>query len=499
MGPPVRPRRIVLLRSAPLRVRLVAGFALVMSAVLAAAGSFVYWRVQVDLDRTLDNALAAQANELRQALHANPATAAAALAGLSGDNRIASSQVVDSTGLLLARTDNAPQGSLLRHTEELTTAHPQAEYNVGELLGPARRRQRVLAYRMDAPSGQGHVFVVTAVPLAQRDEALRELLAQLAVANLAALAIASAVGYRLARAALLPVDRYRSQAEQVTSGATGIRLDVPTGTDDEVTRLGHTLNRMLGAQEQAVAAQRQFLADASHELRTPLTILSGEVELALRRPRTNEELTRTLDEVAVDTRRLIQLANQLLDLEHAGSPAVRGDVETLAVDIQSAVNRAVLRGRALVGDCDRAVDAIAGHAIRASATDFQLDHLLGNLVDNAVLHGAGDITIRAEQITNAAGAVALRLAVHDQGTALRHAFVPYAVDRFRREDQARNGLGSGLGLSLVHTLARTLGGELRMCTRGHHNTYQPSSYPDVPCAHDPDGTTVTVLLPSSTA
>jgi len=212
-------RRGLTLRAAPLRVRLVAGFALVMLAVLAAAGSFVYWRVQVDLDRTLDNTLSAQANELRQALQRNPQSPASALAGLSGDSRVASSQVVDPTGHVLARTVNAPETSLLRRQSSLTATHPQTEYNVGEFLGPAGRRLRVLAYRMAAVNRSQPLFVVTTVPLGQRDEALRELFAQLAVANLAALAIASAVGYRLARAALLPVERYRSQAEEITAGA----------------------------------------------------------------------------------------------------------------------------------------------------------------------------------------------------------------------------------------------------------------------------------------
>jgi len=487
-------RRVLTLRAAPLRVRLVAGFALVMFAVLAAAGSFVYWRVQVDLDRTLDNTLSAQANELRQALRANPGRPGSALARLSADSRAASSQVIDNTGRVLARTGNAPQASLLRHQGALTATHPQTEYNVGELLGPARQRLRVLAYRMQSGTRKETSFVVTAVPLGQRDEALRELLAQLAVANLAALATASAVGYRLARAALLPVERYRSQAEQVAGGATGIRLDVPEETDDEISRLGHTLNRMLSAQEQAGAAQRQFLADASHELRTPLAILSGEVELALRRPRTNAELERTLRNVAVDTHRLTQLANQLLDLEHANTLHARPHTHP-AADVLPLVQRAVLRARALLRDGDRAVNGRTAPGARAAATDTQLDQILGNLVDNAVLHGAGDIRIEADSLTTATGAAKVHLTVHDHGADIDGAFVPYAVDRFRREDSARKGVGSGLGLSLVHSLTRTLGGEVRMCTHQQHHTYPPVLHPEVTCHHNPEGTTLTVVLP----
>ncbi len=496
MRPRADVRQGLTLRAAPLRVRLVAGFALVMLAVLSAAGSFVYWRVQVDLDRTLDNTLSAQANELRQALQTNPQSPASALASLSGESRVASSQVVDPTGHVLARTGNAPATSLLRRQSSLSPTHPQTEYNVGELLGPAGRRLRVLAYRLPAVNRSQPVFIVTTVPLGQRDEALRELLAQLAVANLAALAIASAVGYRLARAALLPVERYRGQAEEITAGATGIRLDVPDGTDDEISRLGHTLNQMLSALEQAGTAQRQFLADASHELRTPLAILSGEVELALRRPRSNAELEGTLRDVAVDTHRLTHLANQLLDLEHANAPHVRtGAGARPAADLHAAVQRAVLRGQAVREDDRRALHVRATHGLRVVGTDTQLDQVLGNLVDNAVLHGAGNIGVDADRVTTAGGAAATRLTVHDEGVAVAASFVPYAIDRFRRADPARTGGGSGLGLSLVHSLARSLGGELRLCTSGQHHTYLPVQFPDVPCTHLAAGTTVTVVLP----
>jgi two-component system, OmpR family, sensor kinase len=93
-------------------------------------------------------------------------------------------------------------------------------------------------------------------------------------------------GYLLARAALQPVERYRTEAARIAAGATGVRLAVSDTAHDEVARLGHTLNDMLTALETALERERRFINDASHELRTPLTLLSTELEPALRRPRT---------------------------------------------------------------------------------------------------------------------------------------------------------------------------------------------------------------------
>src|SRR3954447_10261386 len=258
-----------------------------MIVVLAAAGAFVFWRVQVALDSSLGDELAAQASDLRQALRDHSPTAA--LAALP--TAPAADRVGDTAGRVVAATPAASDPLLDPH--DLARARRgEVVVDLGHLLLGDERRLRVLAF----PATGG--VAVTAVRLNQRDEALRELLAQLAIANLAALAVASFVGYRLLWAALLPVERYRARAEEITAGATGVRLDVPPDVDDEVSRLGHTLNRMLAVQESAAAAQRQFLADASHELRTPLTVVTSEVELALRRPRSTAELETTLRNVA---------------------------------------------------------------------------------------------------------------------------------------------------------------------------------------------------------
>jgi len=72
---------------------------------------------------------------------------------------------------------------------------------------------------------------------------------------------------------------------------------------------------------------------------------------------------------------------------------------------------------------------------------------------------------------------------------------PSAIDGLRGAPPPRCGDGSGLGLSLVHSLTRSLGGELRLCTSGQHHTYRPIQFPDVPCTHPTEGTTVTVVLP----
>ena len=73
----------------------------------------------------------------------------------------------------------------------------------------------------------------------------------------------------------------RRRAAEISASEPGERLPVPEA-GDELTRLGETLNAMLGRLEAALERERRFVDDASHELRTPLALHKTELELALR-------------------------------------------------------------------------------------------------------------------------------------------------------------------------------------------------------------------------
>src|SRR4051794_28579372 len=217
-----------------------------MLILLAAAGAFVFWRVQVALDRRLNEDLASQTSDVREAGRHLPARAA--LSSLREQARDA--QLLDADGGVLASGSAIAGGRALITPEEARRATRGAlETGQGNLFSKRGKHLRILALPIEG--NRRAAVAVSAVRLDQRDEALRELLAQLGLANLVALAGASLVGYRFAHVALDPVERYRAQAERVAGGASGVRLDVPEGPPDEITRLGAMLNAMLDALERA--------------------------------------------------------------------------------------------------------------------------------------------------------------------------------------------------------------------------------------------------------
>jgi signal transduction histidine kinase len=128
-------------------------------------------------------------------------------------------------------------------------------------------------------SARRQILVVGATR-GDRAETLASLRDAFLIGGPLALLLTSLAGYALAGAALRPIEAMRRRAAEISSSSLDERLPVPEA-DDEVSRLGETLNEMLGRLEDGVLGERRFVADASHELRTPLTLLKTELELAL--------------------------------------------------------------------------------------------------------------------------------------------------------------------------------------------------------------------------
>jgi signal transduction histidine kinase len=464
----------------PLRVRLVAGFSVTMLVVLAAAGAFVYWRVQFALDRGLES-------ELDQA--------ARTLAPLvAPDGSVGDTEAAEATGV--AWQVVRPDGAVVAHggpagTRDMAPPSVLAEAAHGEVTADTGRflPGGDVAYRLQVGPVQGSDdLLVVGVRRDHRDEALRELVAQLALAGLAALVFTALVGDRLARAALTPVERYRRRAEEIAHGATGLRLDVPTGRDDEVTRLGNTLNDMLAELERAIDRERRFVDEASHELRTPLTLLSSRIQVTRRRTRTVAEHEAALDELATDVARLTDLAEELLALGEAEAAAGQRSEST---DVQAAAARVAAArdgGRVVV------VPPSAGAVPHAAAAATVVDRILTNLVGNALTHGCPPVRILVAGV-EVDRACWVRLVIEDAGKGMDPDLLATATGRFTRAPEARSRPGAGLGLSLVESLVARAGGELRLCHAGHHE-HAGGTGVAVACDHGP-AMTATVLLPAA--
>ena len=429
----------------PIRLRLTLPFAIAMAAVLAAMGLFIYHRVGNALLSSVDSSLDAQVREtIGNAREGHPlvdpdATDGVVVAAVeTPDGRILRSS---RSGLLLAPIPLPAHGGTARFT--------------GELQGLGEDDWRVV--ETPATIDGRHVYVVVARSLQARHETLAHLGREFLFAAPAALLLAILAGYGLAAAALRPVEAMRRRAASIRADEPGLRLPVPPARD-ELQALAVTLNDMLERLEASFERERRFLSDASHELRTPLALLRAELELALRRPRSHDELEAALRSAAEETERLTRLAEDLLLLARSDQGRLPIRSERLpARDLLARVRerfstRAAQLGRPLtVAECDD---------VRVDADALRVEQALENLVANAFDHGAGAVTLAAHAENGS-----VELHVTDEGAGFPHAFVERAFERFSRADEARSSGGTGLGLAIVDVIARAHGGAAHVANR----------------------------------
>jgi two-component system, OmpR family, sensor kinase len=431
-----------------IRAKLTIAFAAALLLVLALAGLFVYQRLESDLTETLDNGLASRADELG-ALVASTGGGSPEL----GEGRLVESdevfsQILSSEGEIVAST-LAPSAGPALDPQEIGAATAGETVIVEREVPGIEHEARMLG--RPASSAEGTVVVVAGASTEDRVETLTGLTNSFLVGAPIALVLASGIGYLLATRSLSPVDAMRRRAQEITLERSGERLPLPRA-EDEIRQLGETLNTMLDRIEASLERERVFVADASHELRTPLAILKTELELADRRERSPEELRHALHSAREEVDRLSRLAEDLLVIARSDQgrlPIKRERVEPAQV---LARVRDRFARRAQADDREIVVDAPSGQA--ADLDPFLIEQALGNLVDNALRHGAGEVRLSARRRDGS-----VELEVSDDGPGFLPGFEAEAFERFTRPDGGRTGGGAGLGLAIVRAVAAAHGGE----------------------------------------
>ncbi len=204
-------------------------------------------------------------------------------------------------------------------------------------------------------------------------------------------------------------------------------------------------------------ALRRFAAEASHELRTPATAILNAVELLRSGKVRPDQADSVLTVLSRQAERLIALTESILDLSRVTDAPRQVILE--AVDVGAVVAQAVASVGAAAGEPD-VTTRVEGSCI-ALAAPVELERVVVNLVQNGLRHGAAPVTV---SVAGVEGEV--RIVVEDAGAGVDPALRSELFTPFRRSDK---GGGSGLGLSMVRALLRTMGGTIE---------YDP--LPDVP-------------------
>jgi signal transduction histidine kinase len=288
----------------------------------------------------------------------------------------------------------------------------------------------------------------------------------LLIGSLVALAIMVAVsllvGWFVANRVLRPLRKMTAATRRISADNLHERLAVP-GPVDEVKDLADTIDELLERLEGAFAAQRRFVANASHELRTPLATMRASLDVAEAKPEPAPPQTTAL---ASRLRAELDLLDRLLEGLLVLARAQHGDLPGYTALSLDAVADAALAAQAQTVAAQNLTvrhDADpVGAWVRGNQT--LVCRMIGNVIDNAVIHNAPGGWIAVRALTRPDGAC---LVVETGGDVLDHRQVQQLAQPFRRlgADRTGSGDGAGLGLSIVAAIAEAHGGSLDLHAR----------------------------------
>jgi signal transduction histidine kinase len=436
-------------RRASLVWRFTLAHAALACATIAGALGFLYWSALEAQRRAIDDAIALEAQVLRDQLvgrttsqmaavirrHASGAPSLHTIIVFQSEQR----QVV-AGNMRSWPIGEAPRDRALEFGLPLPGV-PDVQ------AGVARGRL------IELPSGQRLLVGRNVTDLVEmRERILRAFIG--AIALTAALGLGA--GYAFSRSVSRRLGAINRSSEAILAGDLSRRIPA-VGGGDEFDELAANLNRMLDRLDGLMRGMREVADDIAHDMRSPISRLRSRIEVTLMGPPDAATYRDVLEQTVKDADDVLAMFNALLTIALAESGAPRDrftDVDAAAIARDTAEIYEPLaedHGIAL------AVDAPSPARLRGEP--HLLSQALANLLDNAVKYVPRGGRVRVS-VVRAGGRV--RIAVEDDGPGIPESFRDKAFDRFTRLEASRSAAGSGLGLSLVRAVARLHGGSVAL-------------------------------------
>lgn len=397
----------------------------VLAAILVASG-FSYWKAQAEVSALFDDQLQQMAANLRS-------PAAFIRPELSEHQRHEEQEHRRET---VIETWNA--AGRLTYQSQPAVQLPHPRYPGFATLAWQGRRWRVFTQQ------EAGEWVLVARPLSARQALSEQAALGILLPILALLPVLGIFIWLIVGHALRP---FRQIAAALDRRQPGTLAPVSLAhLPSEAQPMLQALNDLLERLNQAMQAQRQFIADAAHELRTPLAALQAQAQI-VRRARTLEEARVAAGKLEARIQRAAHLAQQLLTLSRLEPEAP--ETHLAPVDL-AALLREVLASQApLAQEKGIQLDFSAATAARGMGDASSLAILFGNLVDNAIRYTPAGGKVTASLRSEGPAVVAT---IQDTGPGIPEAERTRVFDRFYRRP-GNAAPGSGLGLAIVQRIA----------------------------------------------
>jgi len=282
------------------------------------------------------------------------------------------------------------------------------------------------------------------------------------ILGLISMVVTGLAGYIMAGRSLQPINEITSTARAVAAGDLTRRLHSDV-QDKEIRVLVKSLNKMFEDLESSFMAQKRFTADASHELRIPLTILKGEVEVALRHPRSEEDYKQLLKQHLDIIERMQRIVNDLLTLARADAGLL--ELAQEPVDLSLLLQEVAQHHLILFADNHINLNMDIQDNLEVMGDDGHIERVIFNLLNNAFKYAPEMSTVTLSAHAEEEWAV---IAIEDEGPGISEEHQGRLFDRFYRADDARarsEGGGAGLGLAICKRIVGAHGGEISVVSK----------------------------------
>ncbi|MGW0846586.1 ATP-binding protein [Streptomyces sp. NPDC002787] len=456
--------------SSSVRLRLLAGLALLLVVGLVTSAVISALLLEDFLDKRNQDTLKANAERLTRVIGQGPQTANADQIGALLGSPLGTVAVDEDDKVLLST------GSASRAADELAALSATAPTGSvvvlegGDLSAVRIPSPGLIIDRGPAEGTVAPATVILAIDTSVDDATTDALIGrQLALIGSALLVLLGLSGIVL-RLGMRPLARMARSADAIAAGSLTERL--PTHRNgSEADLLAKAVNRAFDAQARAEATVRSLAADTSHELRTPLSTISGWLDLHRQGGLSGAGLETALEHIENEVGRMRLLVEDLSLLARldAGRPVEKDDVDLTVLAAGVVEDAQIIYPQRDIAMAPALPAPVIGDAAR-------LQQVLRNLVGNAVQHTPAQTCVRVE-VTLSHETV--QLSVIDNGPGISPEDVPRVFERFWRAEASRSRAygGSGLGLAIVEAIVHA-----------HHG--HVAVYSDVGV-----GTTVTIRIP----
>lgn len=282
------------------------------------------------------------------------------------------------------------------------------------------------------------------------------------------LAIVAAGGWFFAGQALAPVTRIMNQIDAILPSDLSKRLD-ESRRADELSRLVRAFNNMLDRIQHVFKNQKLFLSNISHELKNALSVMQSQLQISLDKERLNDEYRQTLHSVLDDVRELSEVSDKLMQLARINSDDTQITFEKVRIDELLWQARTMLQkshGRyQVLLEMDQLPEDV--ECLVVTGNEPLLRTALFNLLENGCKFSPdGHVRVLLSQTAQGS----LQVEICDSGPGIPEEELSMVFEPFYRSNNTASVKGSGIGLSLVHSILKLHQVSMRVTSRINSGT-----------------------------